>query len=283
MIAHAPVRVLNARLGERKTPAPAAPAALAPCPDQPAPHPQRRAAIAADAISTESANLLELWRELARGSTKVVDSFFSADRCYLLLANNVGAEPIGPRRQEILEAVLSGLRQKNIAIDLGLAPSTVALNSRLALQSLGVSCRPSRAHPLLMLAARATAEAPPDVARSARFVSADGETLRVIGAPRPDGDLRKLLPSAELSVIRSLVEGFSYEEIAQLRGTSTRTIANQITAVFRRLRVSGRNELVQRLFFEGASIGAPPKRASETLVPSTGKGKPSWVAALRSA
>jgi DNA-binding CsgD family transcriptional regulator len=59
-----------------------------------------------------------------------------------------------------------------------------------------------------------------------------------------------LLPAAELAVIRQLVEGHSYAEIAAERGTSTRTIANQITAVFRRLRVSGRNELVQRLFLD---------------------------------
>jgi DNA-binding CsgD family transcriptional regulator len=56
-----------------------------------------------------------------------------------------------------------------------------------------------------------------------------------------------------------LVEGASYGEIARRRGTSTRTIANQITAVFRRMRVSGRSELLLRLFACDA--------ASETLAP----------------
>jgi DNA-binding NarL/FixJ family response regulator len=51
-------------------------------------------------------------------------------------------------------------------------------------------------------------------------------------------------------VIRELVEGRSYEEIAARRGTSQRTIANQIVAVFRRKAVSGRNDLVHRLFEE---------------------------------
>mgnify|MGYP001554949261 CR=1 FL=1 len=69
-----------------------------------------------------------------------------------------------------------------------------------------------------------------------------------------------------LAVIRALIEGCSYREIAVLRQTSTRTIANQISAVFRRLRVSGRNELVQRLFRDDGAPGISP-RANETLAP----------------
>ncbi|HEY6080882.1 MAG TPA: helix-turn-helix transcriptional regulator, partial [Polyangiaceae bacterium] len=153
------------------------------------------------------------------------------------------------------------------AIDLGLAPSTIALNSRLALQSIGLACRPSRAHPLLMLAASPPGEPALAVARCANFSSPEQPNLLVIGTPRPDRHLGLLLPSAELAVIRSLVEGLSYEEIAHQRGTSTRTIANQITAVFRRLRVSGRNELVQRLFFDETLGKHVPQRPSQTLIP----------------
>lgn len=39
-----------------------------------------------------------------------------------------------------------------------------------------------------------------------------------------------------------------YSEIARRRGTSTRTIANQLSAAFRRHGVSGRCELILRLF-----------------------------------
>ena len=228
----------------------------------------RGAAMAADAGTTGEINLALLWRELVRGTNTVVDGFFSDDDCFLLLERKADgqASPIEGRRLEIFEAVLAGLRQKNIAIDLALAPSTVALNARLALESLGVRSKPSRAHPLLMLAARAMHEATLTLARCSTFVD-DNRELRVIGTPRPDRALAAFLPAAELSVIRSLVEGLSYEDIAQLRGTSTRTVANQVTAVFRRLRVSGRNDLVQRLFFDAVVERRAERTSPETLVP----------------
>jgi len=52
-----------------------------------------------------------------------------------------------------------------------------------------------------------------------------------------------------------------------VRGTSTRTVANQVTAVFRRLRVSGRNDLVQRLFLDEVVARQTVRPSAETLVP----------------
>jgi DNA-binding NarL/FixJ family response regulator len=213
--------------------------------------PLRATAMAADARSTTKIDLLPIWRELASGLCCVEDGFFGKDRCYLVLsAKTTGpAGPVEARRLEILEAALGGLRQKCIAIDLGLAPSTVALKFKLALSSIGVVSKPSRAHPLLMLVARAASE--PAEARYAIIATADQRERRVISVPHPVQRLGALLPLAELEVVRSLVEGLSYRQIARHRGTSTRTIANQVSAVFRRLDVSGRNELVQRLFCNG--------------------------------
>lgn len=211
----------------------------------------RATAMVADAHSTTTIDLLPVWRELASGLCCVEDGFFSKERCYLLLSGK-SAGPAGPveaRRLEILEAVLGGLRQKCIAIDLGLAPSTVALKFKLALSSIGVLSKPSRAHPLLMLVARAAGE--PAEARYALIATADQRERRVLSVPHPVQHLSAVLPLAELEVVRSLVEGLSYRQIALHRGTSTRTIANQVSAVFRRLGVSGRNELVQRLFRNG--------------------------------
>lgn len=220
-------------------------------------HPWNALAVDADANATTDIHLALLWRELTRGDSTVVHGFFTEERCYLLLELSAAPTPIEGRRLAILEAVLKGSRQKSIAIDLKLAPSTVALNSRLALENLGLSSKPSRAHPLLMLAARAAGGQLPASAKCSRIRTADGRELRVVGMARPDAALSERLPGAELAVIRSLVEGLCYREIARRRGTSTRTIANQISAVFRRLRVSGRNDLVQRLFVDD-SLGQPP-------------------------
>ncbi len=229
----------------------------------------RASAIAADASATTEVNVALLWRELVRGTSRVVDSFFSPERCYLVLSlkTDANATPLEGRRLDILEAVLGGLRQKNIAIDSGLAPSTVALNSRLALEGLGIVCKPSRAHPLLMLAASAAHAPTVTFAACSTFVTREDRELRVIGISRPDRHLSTVLPCAELAVIRCLIEGLSYQDIAKRRGTSTRTIANQITAVFRRLRVSGRNDLVQRLFSDQALGNGLSKASTETLAP----------------
>jgi DNA-binding NarL/FixJ family response regulator len=208
----------------------------------------RDAAIAADADALDEHSLEMLWRELTSGLTRIVDGFFTDERCYLVIGRGVGT-PIPPRRRAILEAALCGQRQKNVAMDTALAPSTVALNCRIALETLGASGKPSRVHPLVMLMAYASRNAQPIAAQTSAFITSQRE-LRVVSVPRPDLSLRAKLPAAELSVIRALVEGASYGQIARQRGTSTRTIANQISAVFRRLHVSGRNELVQRLLLE---------------------------------
>jgi DNA-binding NarL/FixJ family response regulator len=242
----------------------------------------RAAARKADAQATTHISASQLWRDLARGATRIVDGFFSEERCYLVLTPKREADTaaLEGRRLDILETVLSGLPQKNVAYSRVLAPSTVALNARLGLESLGVHCKPSRAHPLLMLAARAGTESKLMSPSCTTFTSPSGRELCVISVPRPDLGLSPLLPPAELAVIRSLIEGLPYKEIAARRGTSTRTIANQITAVFRRLHVSGRNELVHRLFFETPS-GAPVRANAETLAPPGAA--PVMHSALRSA
>jgi DNA-binding NarL/FixJ family response regulator len=238
----------------------------------------RTSAESMDAHGGGEIDLATLWGELARGECYVVDELFTTVRCYLVVAYRPerAVRAIEGRRLEILQAVLRGLPQTNVAIDLNLAPSTVALNSKLGLENLGVSGKPSRVHPLLMLAAKAASEQSVALASCASFAVAD-RPLRVIGAPRPDGHLEKLLPAAELAVIRRLVEGCSYAEIAAERGTSTRTIANQITAVFRRLRVSGRNELLHRLLRDEGSITEPPPP------PASARQISGWRPALRSA
>lgn len=230
----------------------------------------RLSAMLAEANAATDIDLANLWGELVAGTCRILDGFFTKDRHYLILSN-ASCPPMAGRRLAIVEAVLSGTRQKSIAIDMDLAPSTVALNARLALQSLGVNGKPSRAHPLLMLAARASRDSITAVVRRSTVAARDGSALTVVSATRPDHFLGSTLPLAELDVIRSLVEGNSYAEIARSRGTSTRTIANQITAVFRRLKLSGRNELVQRLFLEKrVSIIAPRERAETGATPGLG-------------
>ena len=56
------------------------------------------------------------------------------------------------------------------------------------------------------------------------------------------------LTAAELVVLRGIFAGKSNGEIARDRGTSPRTIANQVASIFRKHGVRSRSELVARYF-----------------------------------
>jgi DNA-binding CsgD family transcriptional regulator len=62
--------------------------------------------------------------------------------------------------------------------------------------------------------------------------------------PRPPSDLRP----AEREILEWLLAGFSTAEIARRRRRSARTVAHQVDAIFRRLGVHSRQELMARCF-----------------------------------
>ncbi len=226
----------------------------------------RNEAMQSDALSDAQVPLALVWEALKAGVCRVVDAFFTSTRCYVTTAAVACHRPaLDGRRLEILERILSGAVQTTVAFEMSLAPSTIALKARLGLRSIGVTSKPSRVHPLLLLAARAGRTCDMSIMGTASVVFGSHVALRTIALPRPDAALETLLPPAELAVVRGLVEGRSYEEIALQRGTSQRTIANQIAAVFRRKQVSGRNDLVHHLFSESAAVSTS---GSTTLPPA---------------
>lgn len=212
---------------------------------------RRWSAIAADQGSVDEVPLSTVWSELTSGGARIADSFLTDQRCYLIL-NRVEQEASAERRPcarrvRILERILLEGNQKGVAIDLGLAPSTVALLTKQCLRSLGLACTPSRVPPQLVMAAhQAHGVRGRDPARSS--VLRDGETAyRVVSVARPDLRLSSLLPPAQFLVTRLLVEGKSHAEIAARRRTTLRTVANQLAATFHRLGVSGRLDLIGQL------------------------------------
>jgi len=196
-----------------------------------------------------AASLASLWDELVMGRCKIVETFSTPEHCSLRL-NRASPGPLSERqgaltRRQIdaLELYLIGSSQKCVAIDFGLAGSSVAAMLQQCFRFMGLSCIPSRAPLMLVLAAHASA-----ACRSRRSTPLkpwwppSGEWVARVS--RPDAVLESLLPPAEYAVIALLAEGKSYDEMARLRQTSVRTIANQVGAAFRRLRVSGRAQLL---------------------------------------
>lgn len=209
-------------------------------------------------LTTAAIPLASIWSQLVEGGCTVEESYFCPERCYLALrAQAQPRQAVRGRHLSVVEAILSGVCQNVVSIDIQLSPSSVATMARQALDALGAAGKPSRAHPLLMLAARAARDHDFSRVAALKFVDGSSRGLLLASVARPDAVLTDLVSPAELCVLRGLFEGRPYLEIARARGTSTRTIANQISSVFRRLEVSGRNELVHALFARSFPPSSP--------------------------
>jgi DNA-binding CsgD family transcriptional regulator len=197
---------------------------------------------------TEAVDLSALWMELVSGSCKIEETLFTEQSCALVVtrghrsAGRVRA--LSRRHAEILERSLIEGARKSVAIDLGLCPSSVAEILKQGFGFMGLSCWPSRIPLLLVLAAHAQRARELDRPAAARLAENQRALRQTISVSRPDNDLGARLTPAEFAVTRLLVEGKSYAQMALLRQTSARTVANQLAAAFHRLGVSGRAELM---------------------------------------
>jgi DNA-binding CsgD family transcriptional regulator len=218
----------------------------------------------------DTMSLSTLWTELIGGVCKVKAAEFSERSCALVVTSVRDRPPLAmpSRHVDILERSLIDGARKSVAFDLGLCPSSVAEILKHAFVFMGLSCWPSRIPLLLVIAAHARRARELD--RSAVVVTLDEGRFsrRTISVSRPDNELASRLTPAEYAVLRLLVEGRSYAEMARLRETSTRTVANQLATAFHRLGVSGRAELLCLLAKRRAAVfeSARPVRVSRGAV-----------------
>lgn len=210
----------------------------------------RSIAIEADASGRDTAELAGLWQQLIEGSLSIVEHFSTRERHFLMLRRAVaGTErrTLTPRQLELLQRLLLGQPQKGAAIDCHLSASTVAGTLTETLRALGLNVSASRAPVLLSLILHAhRGQAPIRCARASE-VCVEGSTLLVISTERLEEAICGKLSPAERAVVRLRTDGKSHAEIASLRKTSRRTIANQLASASRKLGVSGRCELLSYL------------------------------------
>jgi DNA-binding NarL/FixJ family response regulator len=211
-------------------------------------HGLRSAAVDSAASATRGTELAAIWRDLRAGRARVADSFYWDDRCLLVLEPRTPPpwfqQASSARSLEILERVLLGEAQKRIALDLGLAPSTIAFLLAECLAALGLPRRVCRVPTLIVEALHAARGVASSTLVLAAGVRHDGQLFETFSASRPDVSLERLLSPAECVVTRLLIEGLSHAEIALRRRASVRTIANQLATAFQKVGVSGRSELV---------------------------------------
>jgi DNA-binding NarL/FixJ family response regulator len=225
----------------------------------------RSSIVALDSAQGAQVELKTVWPMFVTGGYRVVQSFCTENRCYGVL--RCGPPPRRGRRclmgrnVELIERILLGDSQKLVSLELGLAPSTVALIVARCLRSLGLDCHASSVPMLLVMAVHAFRAADaPSVARRLD-IEHGGQRYVVISARRPDAPLEQMLSGCEYAVARLRVEGRTHAEIAQLRQVSPRTVANQLTATFQKLRVSGRADLLRELLCRHARPSVATARA----------------------
>lgn len=198
--------------------------------------------------AAEAVHLSALWTELVRGLCKVEEATFNEHSCALVVSRgqpSAGRDGgLSKRHAVVLERSLLEGARKSLAIDFGVSPSSVAEVLKHGLRFMGLSCWPSRMPLVLVLAAHAQRARELDHAVVARVAESQHFSRQSISVARPDNELGDRLTAAEFAVTRLLVEGKSYAEMARLRQTSARTVANQLASAFRRLGVSGRAELL---------------------------------------
>jgi len=188
------------------------------------------------------ANIGGIWDELAAGRLTVIGQELDSASVRLRLrfgpASNVTA---GHQANiETLKSVLIGRPQKILALQLGIAASTISSRGRTALVGMGAPSSLRRAPlALAMLAAVHDLGLEP-VGAGYRLTSSATGTELEISMPRPELAFRARLTPAELDVVRAIMAGASQRQVGNQRERSARTIANQMAAISEKLRASGR-------------------------------------------
>ncbi len=147
-------------------------------------------------------------------------------------------DPRGLTRSEAIVASLAarGHSDKLVAYELGTRIGTVSALLARVYRKLRVRTRADLVDRL-----RAPREAVP-------LHLPGGETVLAFTQPTPTPSpfLAKLSP-AEREVVALVTKGHRNDEIAELRGTSPRTVAHQLTRIYEKLGVGSRAELCVRV------------------------------------
>jgi DNA-binding NarL/FixJ family response regulator len=184
---------------------------------------------------------LPAWEGLVRGRWSLVDHFDSDGRRFVLALKNDPSFPdprgLTERERQVAEFLGQGHAVKEISYMLGISRSAVSNCTTRATHKLGLSS----------LAELAAFFAPSGLRATLAESAVDGDTLLIGSFPLITDAQLVDLTDAERTVLAYLLAGSTYSDIAQRRDSSEHTVANQVQAIFRKLRVRSRSELAVRL------------------------------------
>jgi DNA-binding NarL/FixJ family response regulator len=187
---------------------------------------------------TDPAHVKALWKGLVAGRWMIVEWVQTPLRRYLVAFETKGARPaaLSAREGEVAELLAEGRRTSELSEVLGVSAGTVSRVTREVLERLHV---PRRDDVAAFFGTISPLELPSKRAEVRFFAAGSSATLW----PR--------LTASERAVVMLVFDGASVAEVAHQRGSSVKTVSNQLSAVYSRFGVRGRTELA-------AVLGAPP-------------------------
>jgi DNA-binding CsgD family transcriptional regulator len=198
-----------------------------------------------------------LWQDLLRGALKVAGAPDAAGYELLLAPAQPPTTSFHrARRQACLQTVLRGEPQKSVGVDLGVSPPTITGMLRAALTEMGLDVPFSRVPIAVPLLAHAAESGLITVCCEVADRGAIEPIWRLTLSP-PEQVLTTALSPSERDVVTRYIAGESYAEIAMIRRSSPRTIANQLALSFKKLRASGRFDLIRVLVEQSFEAAAP--------------------------
>lgn len=186
-----------------------------------------------------------IWaEELAAGRWRVIERHEQDGLLSLVLGAPL--RPLTPCERQVLLAFMRGDSNKRIALDLGLAFSTVSQRLATVTAALGFASRIELLWcGVRALAVRLTPANDGPWVRALAFESA-GERRLLFCFRTADVPLPSVLTRAEREIVKGVLAGKSNAAIAEARGGSPHTVANQLAKIYRKLAVSSRWELMSR-------------------------------------
>jgi DNA-binding CsgD family transcriptional regulator len=178
-----------------------------------------------------------LWQGLVQGRWSLVDHFDTDRRRFVVAVRNDPDLPdprgLSERERQIAEFCGMNRSAKEIAYILGLSSSSVGNALTRAQRKLGLRSRTELAALFSPLGMRA------------RMAEVDLAGEQIAVGVYPLGDERRFaaLTESERDVAVQLMQGATYREIGQQRGSAVRTVANQVQAIYDKLGVGSRVEL----------------------------------------
>ena len=181
---------------------------------------------------------LELWRGMVDGRWTLVDHFDTDGRRFVVACENLidirSPRQLSDRERQVAHLIALGRSNAQVAYELGMSASTVSVHLRIALRKLGFESRAK-------LCDAWTAVLADQSSRIAVFD--EPERVHALSVRRQQPPWFAQLSSSEVEVAEALLEGCSNAQIAKARGTSLRTVENQVASILCKVGVQSRGEL----------------------------------------